>query len=98
MNSLSASRRYLVLCGLGLALSALIPARSAAQFCLSQSDCEDGLFCTDDTCFLGLCVRLDRNCADLNISCTSDTQREHQAVCTGCWKVPGARTSTPHGQ
>ncbi len=64
-----------------LTLVTLTPARSAAQFCLRQSDCEDGLFCTDDNCVLGLCVRLPHNCADLNIQCTADSCRENERRC-----------------
>jgi hypothetical protein len=43
----------------------LVPGASSAKFCLSGGDCADGLFCTKDTCVLGVCVQSAR-CDDGN--------------------------------
>jgi len=80
MMTLSGMRHRLALVGLGLAVSLLAPGAASAQFCLSQEECEDGLFCTDDIC-LGVCVRTTRNCGDLNFQCTADSCNESQNRC-----------------
>jgi hypothetical protein len=56
------------------------PGGAAAQLCLSGNDCVDGLFCTLDTCVLGLCVHTAR-CDDGN-QCTADTCNESQNTCS----------------
>jgi len=81
MRNPSTIRRRVALVCLAMALSALTPVGASAQFCLSQGDCEDGLFCTDDTCLLGVCVRTARNCADLNFQCTADSCSESARRC-----------------
>ena len=81
MMTRSGMRHRLALVGLGLAVSLLAPGAASAQFCLSQSECEDGLFCTDDICFLGVCVRTARNCGDLQLSVhRRQLQREREPL------------------
>ncbi len=80
MTNPSANRRRVALLGLGLALSALTPV-SAAAFCASQSDCEDGSFCTLDDCVVGFCFRTNRNCDDDNTQCTADSCNESANRC-----------------
>jgi Calx-beta domain-containing protein len=69
-------------CGAALWLAvvsaALSPMRAVA--CLSDSDCNDGLFCTTDHCILFVCFHFDRDCNDFN-DCTRDSCSETQNAC-----------------
>lgn len=85
-STLTAPWRRLALLGLGLALSVLTPVGASAQFCLNQSDCEDGLFCSVDSCVLGLCIRTVQTCGDFN-ECTTDRCRESSRSCENAARV-----------
>lgn len=72
-------RRLALLC-LGMALSALTPARVSAEGCVLQSDCDDSKFCTVDVCIFFNCVHTTRSCEDFN-GCTNDGCSETSNQC-----------------
>lgn len=81
-----------------LMFAVALPTVAGAQICTNNSQCDDGNFCTINTC-VGVCVSVPRNCADAN-SCTSDecnetaNQCEHDALPRGTFCtvliIPGA--------
>jgi Calx-beta domain len=61
-----------------VAASTLGAARVRA--CLSDSDCDDGQFCTTEHCILFVCARGERDCNDFN-DCTQDSCDESRNAC-----------------
>lgn len=82
------TRRFAILL-LSIAVLPLVPGASGAKLCLSGNDCADGLFCTEDTCVLGVCLQRLR-CDDGN-QCTTDSCSEQFNECShalaGCGSV-----------
>jgi hypothetical protein len=66
-----------------IALAAIVcafsPVRAAAQ-CINDSDCNDGLFCTNDHCIHFVCTHFEKSCDDFN-QCTTDSCSESQNQC-----------------
>src|SRR5262245_61595482 len=78
MTASFSSRRVAVLLAFAIC-SSLCAARVAAQ-CLTDVDCDDGLFCTTDHCILFVCAHFARDCNDFN-DCTTDACNESQNIC-----------------
>jgi hypothetical protein len=89
MRDGSTIRGRLALLGLGIALSALTPARGSSELCVLQSDCDDGKFCTVDVCIVFNCVHTARGCDDFN-GCTNDGCSESSNRCVNTVTVDAA--------
>jgi hypothetical protein len=80
-------------------LFALGPGRAVAGSnvtCITFGDCDDGLFCTVDSCVLFICVHTARCPDDFN-SCTQDCS-ESQNKCVNHVPLPAGTACMRHFQ